>query len=152
MRFTARSIFSKLSVDTDVFQRYPELIGHNDTVPGAWKIESLSIYSACFIRPKMYSLLFFSDETDRKAKGLTKASMRNVTHQDYLEVVTKNRIIDVPMRCIRSAEHTLYNIEINKRGLHSLDVSRCYYDPNDYNASLPYFHHKLYNCDCAEKP
>ena len=150
--YNARSIldFSKVSENSTLMKRYPELIGLNEGVGGLWKIETYSILSACFVRPKMYSLQMFDQTVEMRAKGLTKRSIRDVVHEDYVKVVTENKMIRIPMRCIRSVEHSVYNIEIDKLGFHSLDVSRCYYDPNDYNASLPYFHHRLFDCRCLD--
>ena len=79
------------------------------------------------LRPKMYSYIVHEDpkpESHHRAKGISKATSKNLRHQDYLDQLhlpTENRL---PNRRIAYKLHKLHTLEIQKRGLCAFDDKR----------------------------
>ena len=86
-----------------------------------------------------------------KCKGMPAASLRDTSAEDYKSVILDKKVIHLPVKCIRSIGHRIYKLGVEKVAFHYLDMNRVYPYPSDINVSVPFFHHKLYNCKCLDK-
>jgi len=143
--------FSKVSSDCDLLAKNPELVNLNAGVSGKWKIESIDISEAVFLKSKQYALKYFGKSNELKCKGIPSASLRQCSTDTYKAVLEDEKIVRLDMNCIRSLNHKLFNMTVNKIAFHYLDVNRVYYSTEDRNLSLPFFHHKLHGCDCNKE-
>ena len=83
-------------------------------------------------RPKMYSKLEKSvyekgkenEKVRKTAKGLTKVSKRNLSHQAYLDALFGKTNNSVKMTQIRSMNHTVLTVNTKKNGFSSYDDKR----------------------------
>ena len=145
--------WSKLPHDLDIFDKYPHLRGLNEGQDGLWKLESINISEGVFLKAKQYSVKYFGDDLvlyELKCKGIPGVSLADKTLEDYKDVVLNKKVINVPVRAIRSIDHRLYNITVDKIAFHYLDINRVYPDANNLNYSLPFFHHRLDGCNCTD--
>ncbi len=110
---------------------------------GCFKDETNSRIIEEFIglRAKMY-VFKLSDEVVKKAKGVPKKSLSNVLFDNY-----KNTLYDeefkkdyVNFNCLRSQNHNIYLMNINKVSLSNLCNKRCW---TSNLVSLPYGHYSL---------
>lgn len=92
------------------------------------------------LKPKMYSFttceptLYDPEHPDSPpppikhkevAKGIARATIKNkLTHESYLKMYNEGPLELLPNRAIRSKLHTIYTIEVEKRGLHPYDDKR----------------------------
>ena len=136
-----------------MFQRYPELVGLNEGESGKWKIESINLIEGVFLKSKQYSLKYFQDELqfdELKCKGIPARSLRNTTHEDYKAVLLEQKVVHIPIKLIRSINHRLYNLTVDKVAFHYLDIMRVYPDPDNPNISLQFSHQLLNDCECMK--
>ena len=75
------------------------------------------------------------------AKGIARAAQKKISHEDYREVLEKQSTTMTSSRSIRSFNHNLYSISINKRGLSSFDDKK--YILDDGISTLSYGHYKI---------
>ena len=139
--------FSKIARDSDLIQKYPSLYKHNEGRCGLWKIETINLQKACFLGKKNYALQDFGKYTEFRCKGIPARSLNGRTFEDYERTIRESSITKLPVESIRSINHQLYKVRVNKVAFSFLDVSRVY-PTTDVNFSLPFFHHKLLSCTC----
>lgn len=112
------------------------------------------------LRPKMYSLKYEDEKSSslneiKRAKGVSKSSLNKfINHEAYKNILFCNQIIPdnndddrdtsvlrVPMNMIRSKNHLVSSIQINKKALSSNDDKRVFLP--DLITSLPYYHYSI---------
>ena len=75
------------------------------------------------LRSKMYSLMFGGREK-KTAKGITKAAQTKLKHDMYRDCLLQGKQMRSSMNQIRSKNHQLYSITLNKIGLSPFDDKR----------------------------
>ena len=113
----------------------------NKKVIGKFKMEEGSNLIREFVglRSKMYSVLFDNKKEMNKAKGVKKSEVKkNFKHLMYKNILFNKERQSAKFNNIRSENHTLYTIEINKVGLSAYDNKR--YILDDGITTLPYSH------------
>ena len=98
----------------------------NRKVLGLFKDEmgGIPISEYVGLRPKMYSVIT-KEEQIRKAKGIKKNIVKNqITHQNYLDCLFHSKTFRHEMHMLRSYEHQIYGIRVNKTSLSPLDTKR----------------------------
>jgi len=138
--------FSKIPEDHEIFKLYshiPDLRTFNSGISGIWKIESLDILEVISLRCKNYSIKYFNSKEEQKCTGIPKHSLVNCKHDFYRSVLQNNLLGRVEVRLIRSVNHKLCIILVNKIGFHTIDVKRVYPFPNNPINSLPLGHYML---------
>ena len=105
-------------------KKYPELKNWNAGESGKWKLESLSVTGAVFLKAKNYVLRFADQKIEMKFKGVPASSLKNVTFEMFEDTLKNKKLTRVPVRTIRSIGHRLYNMKVDKTALHELDVAR----------------------------
>ena len=109
----------------------------NKKVPGKFSDEKPLevIKEVIALKPKMYSietkkLICLKDHVctseclsgqSATAKGVTKVAQRSYKHQHYKEVLEKRSTLMATNKTIRTFDHHLYSVQINKRGLSAYD-------------------------------
>ena len=99
----------------------------NKKVIGKFKDESAGIPITEFVglRSKMYSYVKDNEQTARTAKGIKKQVIKkNITHDNYKEVLFNNKQMQHTMKTIRSKNHQLGSFELNKISLSCFDDKR----------------------------
>ena len=94
------------------------------------------------LRSKMYSLMF-DGRVKKTAKGITKAAQTKLKHAMYKDCLLQGRQIRSQMNQIRSKDHQLYSISLNKIGLSPFDDKR--YVLNNGSDTLAHGHYKISN-------
>ena len=133
----------------------------NKKVPGKFSDEKPTeiISEVIALKPKMYSVLTkklvckkakeighcctekcFNGHT-AIAKGITRASKKSISHDDYREVLDSRSTTMSTARTIRSFNHKLYSIVIQKRGLSAYDDKK--YILDDGINTLSYGHCRI---------
>jgi hypothetical protein len=115
---------------------------NNKKVIGKFKDEAIGKQITEFIglRPKMYSMLIDGKEKKR-AKGVKRAVVAKIiTHADYLKILETSDKNYCNQRIIRSKQHQLYTMDMNKVGLSAYDNKRYLVDKIN---SLAYGHYKI---------
>jgi len=109
----------------------------NKGVSGYWKLEfeGLNIQEVVSLKLKMYSVLLYNCREIKKGKGIGKAALKQLMHENYRNAIYRpgNR---VEMTMIRSKQQRLYTIIVNKKVLHAYSCHR-YLLPNGIE-SLPF--------------
>ena len=119
----------------------------NKKVIGKMKDETNSkpIIEFVGLRPKMYSVLLEKDKNKATAKGVKKSAMKNIKHKDYKRCIFSNAIEDqqqkVSFNLIRSENHIINTINVNKVGLSCLDTKR--YVLNNNVNTYAHGHYKI---------
>jgi hypothetical protein len=73
----------------------------------------------------MYSILEKDDvEKKKTAKGITKSTIRKLTHQQYLDALFNEISNVLSMQQIRSENHTLMTVNVRKTRLSPYDDKR----------------------------
>ena len=115
----------------------------NKKVLGKFKDEcgGVPIKEYVGLRPKMYSVITQTEEI-RKAKGVKKNVVKNqITHQNYLDCLFNCKTFKHSMDMLRSYNHQIYGIKVNKSSLSPLDTKRWIAD--DEINTLAYGHYTL---------
>jgi len=119
----------------------------NKKIIGKFKDEAIGKIITEFIglRSKMYSFLIQGDDEEhKKGKGIKSYVVKkHLKHDDYLQTVNQKIKSNVSMNSIRSFNHNLSTITINKIGLSSYS-DKVYLLDNGID-SLPYGHYKINN-------
>ena len=79
------------------------------------------------LRPKMYSFTVHGEvdhNEHQRAKGISKATKKNLRHQDYLNQLQTPAENRLPNRRFAYNLHKLHTLEIQKRGLCAFDDKR----------------------------
>ena len=114
----------------------------NKKAIGKMKDEAAGIPIIEFIglRSKMYSYMKDNDQVCKTAKGIKKSVVKkDITHENYKNVLFKNKQMHHKMKTIRSQNHELGSYEINKVSLRCFDDKR--YILEDGINSYAYGHH-----------
>ena len=98
------------------------------------------------LRAKMYSFKVYDPETGKfktttKAKGIQKASMGAITHEDYVDQLHNPHENHVTVRRIGQVLHTVLTFEQQKRALCALDTKRYLLD--DHTDTLAHGHCRI---------
>ena len=102
----------------------------NKKVLGKFKDElgGVPISEYVGLRPKMYSVITKEEEI-RKAKGIKKNVVKNqITHENYLDCLFEGKTFKHQMNMLRSYNHQIYGINVNKTSLSPLDTKRWIFD------------------------
>lgn len=128
-------------------QTHPLYSADNEKVLGKMKDETRGIPIREFIglKSKMYSFIYQEEgqiKEKKTATGITKSTKKhNTRHEDYKMCLFNQEMHMSKMTQIRSFNHQLYNIELNKIGLSPFDDKR--YILEDGISSLAYGHCKI---------
>ena len=105
------------------------------------------IHAFVGLKSKMYAYTFEQNGKEiqaKKAKGVKKSVVQNqIKYEQYLECIEERKVLICNMKQIRSYDHQLYNISMNKLGLSPYDDKR--YILNDGISTLPYGHWRIKN-------
>ena len=115
----------------------------NAKCPGKFKIETGNNVIKEFVglKPKMYSVLFSSDKSERRAKGISRIVTKNeLTHEMYKDCLFNNTKYHSTMRCIRCKDHVLKTQCITKASLSMYD-DKFYF--TDRINSLSFGHYQI---------
>ena len=116
----------------------------NKKVIGKFKDEAAGIPICEFIglRSKMYSYIKDNDQVGKTAKGIKKNVIKkDITHENYKNVLFNNEQMHHTMKTIRSNNHQLGSYELNKVLLSCFDDKR--YIHNNGVTSYAYGHYKI---------
>ena len=123
----------------------------NRKVAGYFKDETagVPIVEFCGLKAKMYSFLVFSQESTKeksvqKAKGVVKATLRQIKHDDYIDCLMKCARLEHDFHSIMSKNHQLYTLHRKKVSLSAFDDKRYLLADNIH--SLPYGHYLIRCC------
>lgn len=118
----------------------------NKRVLGKLKLESNGkrIIAACFIKSKVYSLLFEDDSSVNKLKGVQRNYVKNVLKfSDYKACVLDKKVRFALFKSIISKEHNLFTVIQRKLALSPQEYKR-YILPDGIH-TLAHFHHLIPN-------
>ena len=98
------------------------------------------------LRPKMYSILMGSPGVEpqviKKAKGVKRYVVKkNIQHENYKEALFDKKFFRHDMNMLRSYNHQIYGLRMNKISLSPLDTKRWITD--DGVNTLAYGHYKI---------
>ena len=116
----------------------------NKKMIGKFKDEATGIPITEFIglRSKMYSYIKNNQKGGKTAKGIKKNVIKkDITHENYKNVLFNNEQMHHTMKTIRSQNHQLGSYEINKVSLSCFDDKR--YILEDGITSYAYGHYKI---------
>ena len=116
----------------------------NKKVIGKFKDEAAGIPITEFVglRSKMYSYMKDNDKGGKTAKGIKKNIIKkNITHENYKNVLFNNKQMHHTMKTIRSNLHQLGSYELNKVSLSCFDDKR--YIRSNGVTSYAYGHYKI---------
>ena len=131
-----KDIYRDMQEDTELFDTSEYSTDHflfsteNKKVLGKMKDETHGIPIEEFVglRPKMYSLLYTenSREIEKKVvKGIAKnVTKKEIRHEHYKDCLFDRKQHMASMHQIRSFQHNLYSIKLNKIGLSPIDDKR----------------------------
>ena len=129
---------SDYSQDSQYFDRT------NKKVIGKFKDEAAGMPITEFVglRSKMYSYMKDNDKGGKTAKGIKKNIIKkNITHENYKNVLFNNEQMHHTMKTIRSNKHQLESYKLNKVSLSCFDDKR--YIHNNGITSYAYGHYKI---------
>ena len=141
----ADDIYSDFWKDKNRFDNSsPYFNKSNKKVIGKFKDEAAGVPVCEFIglRSKMYSYMKDNDKGGKTAKGIKKNIIKkNITHENYKNVLFNNEQMHHTMKTIRSNLHQLGSYELNKVSLSCFDDKR--YILEDGIRSYAYGHYKI---------
>ena len=119
----------------------------NKKMVGKFKDETQGIPVCEFIglRNKMYSIKL-DDVTEKKtAKGIVRNVIKkHLKHENYKRIIETGDIMNSSMKMIRSYDHQIYTVNVNKVSLSAYDDKR--FIRNDGISSYAYGHNAIINC------
>ena len=130
--------------NSDYPQDSPYFDKTNKKVIGKFKDEAAGIPITEFVglRSKMYSYIKDNDKGGKTAKGIKKNIIqKNITHENYKNVLFNNEQMHHKMKTIRSNKHQLGSYELNKVSLSCFDDKRYIHDNGV--TSYAYGHYKI---------
>ena len=130
--------------NSDYSKNSPFYNDDNKKVIGKFKDESAGIPITEFVglRSKMYSYVKDNEQSTRTAKGIKKQAIKkNLTHENYKEVLFNNEQMHHTMKTIRSINHQLGSFDLNKISLSCFDDKR--YIHENGITSYAYGHYKI---------
>lgn len=93
------------------------------------------------LRSKMYSIKTIEDEELKKAKGVTKSVVDNLTFDNYKDCLFNHKIFNCDMYTFKSKMHRIYTNLVSKKALSDSDDKR-YIKKNNIN-TLAWGHFRL---------
>ena len=136
--------------DTSDYPNHSQLFSlKNKKIIGKMKDETYGnpIHAFVGLKSKMYAYTFEQNGKEiqaKRAKGVKKSVVQNqIKYEQYLECIEERKVLICNMKQIRSYDHQLYNISMNKLGLSPYDDKR--YILNDGISTLPYGHWRIKN-------
>ena len=123
----------------------------NKKVIGKFKDEAAGVPICEFVglRSKMYSYMKDDQKGGKTAKGIKKNVIKkNITHENYKNVLFNNEQMHHTMKTIRSNNHQLGSYELNKVSLSSFDNKR--YIHNNGVTSYAYGHYKISSVETSQ--
>lgn len=90
-----------------------------------------------YLKPKCYAIKYDDSTETKKAKGVVRFNINNLTYDDYIRVMENKENLMIRMTRIASSNLRMYTFDYNKIGLSGTGCSKRYFDSND---SLPYGH------------
>ena len=132
--------------DTSNFDKNHYLFNEtNKKVLGKFKdeCEGVPIKEYVGLRPKMYSIITADTAIQfRKAKGVKKCVVKKeITHENYKQSLFEEETFRHGMNMLRSDNHQIYGVHLNKISLSPLDTKRWIAD--DGVKTLAYGHYKI---------
>ena len=130
--------------NSDYHESSPYFDKTNKKVIGKFKDETAGVPICEFIglRSKMYSYIKDNDQVGKTAKGIKKNVIKkDITHENYKNVLFNNEQMHHTMKTIRSNNHQLGSYELNKVSLSCFDDKR--YIHNNGVTSYAYGHYKI---------
>jgi hypothetical protein len=118
----------------------------NKKVPGKFKLETLGHIPVEFVglRSKLYSIKFDDDKEKKTCKGIkTSVKDNKLTHEQYKNVLFNGKSINEMQRNIRSYDHQVYSIEVNKTALSAFNDKKYLLDDGIHGYS--YGHYAIKN-------
>ncbi len=114
----------------------------NKKVVGKFKDETNGVPIKEFVglRSKMYKNTLDNGDYIQKAKGIKKMAVKGLEKNAYKKTLTEKKQMLSSFNSIRSYNHNLHSIEINKIGLSCYDDKR--YILDDGVSTLAYGHYK----------
>ena len=96
------------------------------------------------LRAKLYSNLTYEGNEEKKCKGVKKNVIKNnITHEDYINCLFTEKIVEKDMNIIRHKKHDIYTERITKIALSANDDKRIILE--DKINTLAYGHYKTLN-------
>ena len=136
--------------DTSDYPNHSQLFNlKNKKIIGKMKDETYGnpIHAFVGLKSKMYAFIYEQNGKEvqaKRAKGVKKSVVQNqIKYEQYLECIEERKVLICNMKQIRSYDHQLYNISMNKLGLSPYDDKR--YILNDGISTLPYGHWRIKN-------
>ena len=136
--------------DTSEYPNHSQLFSlKNKKIIGKMKDETYGnpIHAFVGLKSKMYAYTLEQNGKEiqaKRAKGVKKSVVQNqIKYEQYLECIEERKVLICNMKQIRSYDHQLYNISMNKLGLSPYDDKR--YILNDGISTLPYGHWRIKN-------
>jgi hypothetical protein len=130
---------------------HPNFSNKNKKVLGKWKDElnGTPIQEIVALKAKMYSVMT-PTQVKKVAKGIHRVFLnKHLTHADYKQCLNEGRSQHAKASTIRSVDHKLYTMTVNKKGLDCNDSKRVVLS-NNHN-TLPFGHYRLQDPDwCGE--
>ena len=119
----------------------------NKKVVGKFKDETQGIPIREFIglRSKMYSIKLDDDSEKKTAKGIVRNVIKkHLKHEQYKSILETGDRINSSMKMIRSFDHNIYTVNVNKVSLSAYDDKR--FIRNDGISSYAYDHNAIVSC------
>jgi hypothetical protein len=120
----------------------------NHRVPGKMKDEASGriINEFCGLRSKMYSLMMYDDDYNKRiekktAKGISRYVTQKIKHDQYKQCLFEKEELMIHMNQIRSFQHKLFSVTQHKLGLSPYDDKR--YILNDGVTTMAYGHYMI---------
>ena len=126
------------------YNEMTEHLNENKKVVGKFKDETCGVPIEEFIglRSKMYSIKLYDGKEKKTAKGVLKHIIKNnLKHAEYKKVLDNASRMTHNMKMIRSYDHVLNTIEVNKITLSAYDDKR--YLLKDGMSSYAYGHYAI---------
>jgi hypothetical protein len=104
---------------------------------GLLKIEGFPqiLHKAYFLKSKLYTLLYLGEcgreSVEKKCKGASAQSIKDLTMNDYLSCIDENRMLRADQRSIRSFNSQLYTIVSNKQVLQGIDYKNYFFNERE---------------------
>ena len=119
----------------------------NKKVVGKFKDETQGIPICEFIglRSKMYSIKLDDDSEKKTAKGIVRNVIKkHLKHKQYKNILETGDRMNSSMKMIRSFDHNIYTVNVNKVSLSAYDDKRFIRD--DGISSYAYGHNAIISC------
>jgi hypothetical protein len=129
---------------SDYPQAHSNYSSQNKKVLGKWKDElnSEPIQEIVALKAKMYSVMSLSGSEKKVAKGIPRVFLRkHISHKDYKQCLEKGYSKPAKAATIRSVNHHLYTMIVQKKGLDANDTKRVVLQNN--SNTLPFGHYRL---------